>query len=259
MRSHDEYRQILQLWEAGKNKSQIANIMDIPRSTVRDCIHRYESVAGLESATSAPPAKARIVTQIHSGQVEETSHIFTAYAFLLGMYLGDGYIIKQGRTYWLRITLSSHYPQIIASCVEAVQAILPDNRVRLIDRPGDNTIDVSCHSNHWCELFPQHGKGKKHQREITLEDWQQRITEQYPLAFFKGLYYSDGSRFSNVVNGKDYPRYQFTNYSEDIVQIFCDTCDILGIHWTQKSHGRDIFISKRGDVEYLDHVIGPKC
>jgi hypothetical protein len=51
-------------------------------------------------------------------------------------------------------------------------------------------------------LFPQHGTGKKHTRPISLEDWQERIVNSFPLEFFRGLYHSDGSRFSNVVNGK---------------------------------------------------------
>jgi hypothetical protein len=114
-------------------------------------------------------------------------------------------------------------------------------------------------------LLPQHGTGRKHEREIKLEAWQQRIIEAYPLEFFRGLYHSDGSRFSNIVNGKDYPRYQFTNNSKDISRLFCETCDRLGIHWTIK-HRRsqpcdkatDIFISRGKDVEYLDRVVGPK-
>jgi hypothetical protein len=99
---------------------------------------------------------------------------------------------------------------------------------------------------------------------ICLEPWQQRIVDAHPLEFFRGLYHSDGSRFRNVVNGKDYPRYQFSNVSDDIIGLFCNTCDLLGLHWTKKSrpqHGKfliDVFISKRKDVEYLDRVIGPK-
>jgi hypothetical protein len=66
------------------------------------------------------------------------------------------------------------------------------------------------------------------------------------------------------VNGKDYPRYSFTNHSDDIRKLFCDTCDRLGIHWTVKhrkslgDNATDVFISKRKDVEYLDQVVGPK-
>lgn len=94
-----------------------------------------------------------------------------------------------------------------------------------------------------------------------LQDWQLQIVDTYPLEFFRGLYHSDGSRFSNVVKGKDYPRYSFTNNSDDIRRLFCDTCDRLGLHWTAKSrYGRptDIFISKRPDVAFLDQHIGPK-
>jgi hypothetical protein len=117
------------------------------------------------------------------------------------------------------------------------------------------------------DLFPQHDTGKKHDRKIVLEAWQQRIVDAYPLQFLKGLYHSDGSRFSNIVNGTDYTRYQFSNCSTDIIALFCATCDKLGIHWTSKFRkGKtpnhhdavDVFISKRKDVAFLDHHIGPK-
>jgi hypothetical protein len=48
MRSYEDFRRILELWEQGKNKLQIAKILGIPRPTVRDCIKRYRSLAELE-------------------------------------------------------------------------------------------------------------------------------------------------------------------------------------------------------------------
>ena len=48
MRSYDEYKEILYLWDAGHNKLQIAKLTGIPRPTVRDVISRYVSVGGLE-------------------------------------------------------------------------------------------------------------------------------------------------------------------------------------------------------------------
>ena len=128
-------------------------------------------------------------------------------------------------------------------------------------------MDVSAHYKYWSDVIPQHGEGDKHSRPIVLEQWQLRIVDQYPREFFRGLYHSDGSRFNNVVNGKAYPRYQFTNTSQDIIRIFCYVCTKLGLEWTSKflksnnprKHDRwDIFISKRKDVEYLDSVIGAK-
>jgi hypothetical protein len=105
----------------------------------------------------------------------------------------------------------------------------------------------------------------KHHREIKLRDWQQVIADAYPLHIFQGLYHSDGSRFRNIVNGKDYPRYQFSNNSDGIIQLFCRACDLLGLHWTEKrrhsptgDRASDIYISLREDVEFLDSVVGPK-
>ncbi len=187
-----------------------------------------------------------------------------AYAYLLGIYLGDGYIVRNKRVYFLRIVLDTAYPNIIRRCVQHIKMILPENAVNILKRQNSNCVEVVCTHKFWPEIFPQHGAGRKHTRKIVLEAWQQVIVERYPLEFFRGLYHSDGSRFSNVVNGKDYPRYSFTNQSHEISKLFCDTCDQLGIHWTVKCRKSphdpsiDIFISKRKDVEYLDSLIGPK-
>ncbi len=58
MRDYDEYKRILELWERGLNKKQIARITDIPRATVRDCINRYGSVAGLDAIFSGEESLA---------------------------------------------------------------------------------------------------------------------------------------------------------------------------------------------------------
>ena len=55
----------------------------------------------------------------------------------------------------------------------------------------------------------------------------------------------------------EYPRYFFSNLSDDIREIFCTHCDLLGIHWT-RSRYRDISVSRRRSVALLDSFIGPK-
>lgn len=259
MRTYEEYKLILVLWEKERNKKKIAEMTGIPRRTVTDCIKRYGSVAGLEAqkdrATKATGTEVlrRIKTDDDKRQ---------AYSYLLGMYLGDGSIShpKQHRVQRLRVTLDKKYPNIIEHCQQAISTILPDNQVSLASKTG--CFDVSCYYKHWDKIFPQHGAGRKHERSIILRAWQQDIVDEYPLEFFTGLYHSDGSRFSNVVKGKDYPRYAFTNTSRDIIQLFCETCDALNLHWTKKTPKTkdciSIFISKRADVERLDRLVGAK-
>lgn len=259
MRSYEEYRQILELWELGIPKKRIGIMLNIPRPTVRDCIKRYGDVRGLEQnrerASRSTPDE--ILNRIYDPQ---ETNLRKVYAYLLGIYLGDGNIVKVRNVFRLRVTLDRRYPNIIQTCAQAIQTILPNNQVGLVEREG--CFDVSSFYKFWPELLPQHGDGKKHNREIKLESWQQNIVDTYPLEFFRGLFHSDGSRFSNIVNGKDYPRYQFSNSSPEIRAMFCHACDLLGLHWTTNPGKhmicKDIFISKRPDVAFLDQQIGPK-
>ncbi|MBZ0280731.1 MAG: transcriptional regulator [Anaerolineae bacterium] len=259
-RTYEEKQHILELWEEGYNKKQIAWLTGIPRGTVVDCIKQFGSLQGLEdhkerAAKSTPdPVLERI-------QNPENVEVQQAYAYVLGIYLGDGYIAKNKRVYFLRIALGDCYPNIIDLCAANLQILLPENKVRVFHSKQGNYVEVICIHKFWPEILVQNSSAPKHTRKIELADWQQKIVETYTLDFFRGLFHSDGSRFSNVVKGTDYPRYQFTNFSPDIRRMFCEACDRLGIHWTEKMrYGKttDIFISKRKDVAYLDSVIGPK-
>ncbi len=46
----------------------------------------------------------------------------------------------------------------------------------------------------------------------------------------------------------------FTNASEDILGIFTDALDRLGVHWTQTTP-RVISVARRDDVAYLDTFV----
>jgi hypothetical protein len=111
-------------------------------------------------------------------------------------------------------------------------------------------------------LFPQHGRGRKHDRRIELTAWQQKIVRAEPECFLRGLIHSDGWRGLNRVKVKGrwyaYPRYQFSNRSDDIRTLFTDTCDLLGVQW--RPWGRyHISVARRESVAHLDSFIGPKC
>jgi hypothetical protein len=55
----------------------------------------------------------------------------------------------------------------------------------------------------------------------------------------------------------EYPRYFFSNFSADILGLFCEYCEPLWVHWTKSNH-RNISVSHRRSVAILDGFIGPK-
>lgn len=126
-------------------------------------------------------------------------------------------------------------------------------------RTHQNCVDVSSYWKAWPCLLPQHGPGKKHARLIRLEDWQKVLVERYPELLLRGLIHSDGHQtFINTGrNNWTCPRYGFSQVSDDIRGIFCDTCDLVGLRWT-KSGTRTIYVSRKADVARLDQFVGPK-
>lgn len=183
------------------------------------------------------------------------------YAYLLGLYLGDGCLSTPGRQVWLSIAMDSAYPGIVAECRQAISAVLPHRRSNTRQVPGKNLILIRSYGPEWLCLFPQHGPGKKHRRRIELVDWQEQIVYEHPGRLLRGLIHSDGWRGLNRVHvkGKDYSysRYQFSSRSSDIRRIFTDTCDLLGIEWRRwgKWH---VSVARRESVAKLDQFVGPK-
>lgn len=188
-----------------------------------------------------------------------------SYAYLLGLYLGDGCISPVGdprKNVWaMRIACANAWPGLIELCVKAVRAVRPANKVRIIRKVG--CVEVDSHSKHWPCLFPQHGAGRKHERAITLAGWQKEIVDRYAQEFLRGLIHSDGCRFVNRVRRPlkdgdrwyEYPRYNFTNVSVDIQRLFTDALDRLGIAWKQMN-ATDISVARREAVARLDEFVG---
>lgn len=186
------------------------------------------------------------------------------YSYLLGLYLGDGCVVQLPRTYSLVIALDGLYPDLVAECVSAVRATIPDRVVKV--KPGSGRgVRVETNWRIWPYVFPQHGPGLKHKRKIELVDWQQEIVDEHPKAFLRGLLHSDGCRSVNefTVQLKDgpkrysYVRYFFSNRSEDIKDLFCEQCDRLGIKWS-RANPRHVSISDRPSVALLDEFVGRK-
>jgi hypothetical protein len=189
-----------------------------------------------------------------------------SYVYLLGLYLGDGHIARPQRTYQLRIFLDASYPEIVTDAAAAMQLTLPDGRVHVRPSKRSHMRTIESASTRWPLLFPQYGPGRKHERPIRLEQWQQELVDAFPQELLRGLIHSDGCRTVNrftttLPSGRvaeyAYPRYFFSNMSADIRALFCRTCEALGIRWTQSNH-RNISVSHRRSVAALDAFVGPK-
>ncbi|MEV7614331.1 helix-turn-helix domain-containing protein [Streptomyces sp. NPDC089799] len=188
-----------------------------------------------------------------------------AYSYLLGLYLGDGHISHYAghRVPSLMITLDDHWPGIQDEAEASIKAVFPRHSTCRVRTKGAHNIKV--YSKHLPCMFPQHGPGKKHDRLIALESWQQEIVDAHPWEFIRGLIHSDGCRITNwtVRNGKryEYPRYWFTNVSDDIRKLFTDTLDQLGVMWTNCTrHGQpyNVSVARKACVALMDAHVGPK-
>lgn len=186
----------------------------------------------------------------------------TSYAYMAGMYLGDGCISQLRKdVYSLRISLDARYPELVAECRARLQILCPDNRVGVVPMSGGaHGVVVQAYSRHWPCMFPQHGPGAKHTRSIELAEWQQSIINDEPELFLRGLIHSDGCRIvNNRGRGSTWTgiRYLFSNRSDDIRALFGATCDRLRIHWTAPDV-YTISVARREDTARLDAFIGPK-
>jgi hypothetical protein len=248
MHRRDDVRAVQALAAQGLTASGIARETGIPRGTVRNWI-----------AGQLPSSAARDGCERCGGPHDLAQLPRARYAYALGMYLGDGCIHKHPRGVWrLEVTLDAIYPGIVTECAASVAALVPDSRVAMVDNHGRGRfVIVRSYSKAWPCLFPQHGPGLKHRRAIVLEPWQDRIVTTHPEPFLRGLLHSDGCRVLNRVNGKDYPRYFFSQVSDDIRGLFTRSLDQLGIHHT-RNDAKNVSIARRPSVERLDEFVGPK-
>ena len=188
-----------------------------------------------------------------------------AYAYLLGLYLGDGHITQGPRSYVLWLACSDAWPGLMGLARQAMALVMPSSNVFCSSQRGVHCTYVKSVSKHWPCLFPQHGRGRKHERRIELETWQEEIVSSYPGDFARGLFHSDGCRIINRVRrptkGGDrwyeYRRYLFVNRSEDIHRLCGEALDRLGVAW-RFSKPTTISVARREAVARLDEFVGPK-
>ncbi|MFF9894140.1 helix-turn-helix domain-containing protein [Streptomyces longispororuber] len=246
----------VELLRQGVSNRVVAQRLNVPRGTVGWWLSedRKKRNVRYERPTDCPHCTKRAFDH-------------QAYSYLLGLYLGDGHIVSKPKQHHLSIFCDARHTGLIAAAGDAMRQVMPMPSVRVRHKTG--CAEVKSYTKHWMCMFPQHGPGKKHERSIVLEPWQRDIVDAYPWEFVRGLIHSDGCRIINwttrVVGGErkryEYPRYFFTNKSDDIRKLLTDTLDQVGVEWTTLARGSDPFnvsIARKGSVALMDAYVGAK-
>ena len=263
MKPEWQVRRALELSDSGWNNCRISREIGVNRRTVSDWV-RGRARLRRPPATYVDPNGRRRTACPRCPDFVEFMPGMTAYsyAYLLGLYLGDGTISTHPRgVYRLRVFLDRAHPLIVEECAAAMGLVLPTSKVGVLRRKDARMEEVYSYSTHWRHLFPQHGPGVKHERRIALEPWQERVVGRYPGRLLRGLIHSDGCRVTNTIRHPRrtyrYPRYFFSNRSRDIQEIFCAACDRLGIAWRQDGPW-NISVARRDAVVAMDKHVGSK-
>ena len=163
----------------------------------------------------------------------------------------------------LRISCDDAWPGLQDECERAISAVFPANKVARVPAPGCHAVQA--YSKHWPCVFPQHGAGRKHERRITLADWQRDLVADDPRPLLRGLFHSDGCRITNwtvrqLRNGPkryEYGRYFFSNESPEILGLCAWALDLMDIPW-RLPRPNTISIARREAVAALDEFVSPK-
>jgi hypothetical protein len=236
----------------GRNFSEIARIMNIPRPSLKYFFNeKHKSTRGIDKTID------------YSYIID--NNLVKEYSYILGLYLGDGYIDKMPRTYRLRIALDYKYHNLNDFAQKMLETFFSKNKInRLIKKYKDKNshINLVVYNNDIIKgLFPQIGDGKKHTRDVSLKDWQWNIIDYNYL--FLGLFHSDGSYYLSK-NRKTYI-YSFKNRSEDILNIYKKCCDNMFLNYYETNsyyknydyYMKSIYI-KAKDSNRLYNKIGDK-
>lgn len=251
--------QAVALLRSGMRNADVARTLNVPVGTVGWWKHQDLAKLGRLPGRHAPSCF----------RCREHQPDGPSYVYLLGLYLGDGHIVqpKQHRVPNLTIACSDDWPGLMDRAESAIRSVLPTNSVCRVRARGCTNIKV--YSKHLPCILPQHGPGRKHERDVSLEPWQRQLVRAHPWPLVQGLIHSDGCRVTNritrTVGGEkrryEYPRYFFTNKSTDIVRLFAATLDAVGVDWKStldRNGAVNVSVARRESVALMDKHVGPK-
>jgi hypothetical protein len=124
--SFREVAAALQLAEGGLEAKEISRRIAVPRRTISDWLN-----GRIPRGRLGPDDLCAVCGHAP----HEPDDLPAAYAYLLGVYLGDGCISPHPRgVFKLRVCLDARYPGIVSEVAESMQCVRPMNAVRMATR-----------------------------------------------------------------------------------------------------------------------------
>jgi len=137
--SFREVAAALQLAEGGLEAKEISRRIAVPRRTISDWLN-----GRIPRGRLGPDDLCAVCGHAP----HEPDDLPAAYAYLLGVYLGDGCISPHPRgVFKLRVCLDARYPGIVSEVAESMQCVRPMNAVRMATRyvqDSDGNDNPSC-------------------------------------------------------------------------------------------------------------------
>lgn len=168
------------------------------------------------------------------------------YSYLLGLYIGCGYIYKCPRTYRFTTYLNKKLTNAI-EYTESIYKKFFDTKTYIFDGSVkdnvDRRINIITHSNKIPYLFPQHNTWNE-DNNLDVEEWQEKIINH--KLFVKGLIMSNGLLFLNDNSGE--LNIKFLHKSMCVVDIFEKYITLLNFKFNRYiKNGYDVI-----DIVYID-------
>lgn len=270
-KSKEEYDTVMKMHSEGIRIVDIVKITGLKRGCVSNWIHNYTGKSfSFDSSYgfgSRVPDDADPIQYLNNlNPIIPNILRNKLYSYILGLYLGDGYICKYALTKRLCIAMDAKYHNLNSDVYQSIYTLMNKTPSVIKKMVADrlSSIDVGLYSCNLGLIFPHEGIGLKHLRKIELQEWQKQIIE--PVQIVRGLIFSDGCYFIH----RRFNRYEysFTNCSLDIINILKHYLGVLNIkyncHLDSKLHAKKktpsyiLSICNRESVEKLHTLIGDK-
>jgi hypothetical protein len=139
-----DVRKVLDLKERGLTDREVSEAAGVPINTIRGWLNHgfpQRVVARRELGPRCPVC--------YDDPHEVGCDPNGASSHLLGVYLANGCLARNGASWTLRVTVDGAYPGIISECVGAMQSVSGDRFVGVRPHHTDVRVEVSCTWRRW--------------------------------------------------------------------------------------------------------------